>query len=69
MMDVRVLKDCMFGARYLRAGERINLDVDKEKLPPCLEPVKKPGGKRKVAASPAPEGSEESAVAEDRPKI
>lgn len=68
-MEVKVLKDCVLGPRYLRAGQRVDVDMEPDKLPECLEPVRKAGGKKKNAASAATESGEEGGAAEGRPKI
>lgn len=67
-MEVKVLKDCVLGPRYLRAGQRVEVDMEPDKLPECLEPVKKAGGKQKNANGAATKTGEESGTAE-RPKI
>ena len=68
MMEVRVIKDCILGPRYLRAGEIINVEMDAEQLPACLKPVKRNSGKRKAATSHT-SGGEEVSTEEVRPKI
>lgn len=67
-MEARALKDCVLDGRYIRSGQRVTVNMEKDKLPPCLEPVKKPAAKRKDNADPpAPEA--EKAEAAERPRI
>lgn len=68
-MEARVLNDCLLNGRYLRAGECVTVDMEPDKLPECLEAVKKAGGKRKNASGAAGESQEEGGTGAERPKF